>query len=637
MSYYKGNNLFDDKHLHAYVENGEKYVKVGDGFKRVKIEDGTTKYNYELLLRAKEIYHNYSCLIRFDFCLKSILSSYDGTYCDIRNLWNLITAQSGTRHFLAVLMNRLKTTKVNVNSVYKAVKKDLDATEERYARNLKLLYTMLEEYGLKDYVTFIEETTGKTIFEDIFDFYSQHRLDVEDLENKAEKCETLDKLYIEHMFQICEENHFSKGNISDIIKIHIEATKLAEKKLKEEKRQEKINVLNEKRKEIAELTDIELNNAVRNGDTKKYGENILATLVSKLNLLGNKGYYIICVKRDVPYFMHQNGNEATGIRDAILFADRNLANRYLEKYKKEDEYYSVCALSSSDKRTKRAFSVVAKLNTPSHLAYWLNETINQRPSEIVISEKLLSSLKQDLRNGREYVLINDKKEYYGNYINTFSAKATQIKLLTKEDADKWISKDGTLKAYKMNFDNVATDNLIDKVFDKYDNRNFLRGILFARCFNEHKKHGYYVVVYDIRKDMIYFIGENNTLIESSKHLHIYEERPVITLDEQKYLYRIVELEDYTDKYNKIEKSFNDTLAKFHTSVENKNRYILLRCDRLEKSFNVRIMGKNEKFYTDILGNSLKTFDTENEAESYRQTRINEDFPSCNFLYRVKKL
>lgn len=87
MSFYKGNKILEDKHLRAYVEDGEKYVALGQGFKRVKIEDGTTKYNYELLLRAKELRHKYSCLLRFDICVKRILESYGkDTSGDIRNL-----------------------------------------------------------------------------------------------------------------------------------------------------------------------------------------------------------------------------------------------------------------------------------------------------------------------------------------------------------------------------------------------------------------------------------------------------------------------------------------------------------------------------------------------------------------------
>lgn len=534
-----------------------------------------------------------------------------------------------------LLISRLRKTKVNVNSVYKAVKLDLDKTEERYNRNLNLLTMLLEDYGLKEYIDFVEKTTGKTIFEDIFDFFDKHQVDVDELDSKSEQCDTLDGLYVEHIFKICEDNNFSIG-ISDTINIHLESKRLQAEKLDAAKREQKKNTLNAKRREIINQTDIELNDAVRNHNYSKYGETTVKLLIAKLKLLGNKGYYIIGVKQRQANFMFRDGKMVIGLKNLMLFADRELAEQYLNKYKQDGFYYSICVLSCSEQRGKKAFSVVDRMNTPSHLAYWLNETLNQRPSETVISDSLLYILKKDLRNGKEYVLINDNNEYYGDYPKQFSVKPTQIRLLSEDEKDEWLKVDNTLKAYKLTFDNVITDNLMDKIFEKYENGTFMNEKLFTRSFNEYKPKFYYVVVYDIENDRIWYVGNNNTLVDSVNTLYLYEYNPVISLDNTKYIVRVYE-KNYTTRYNTTMELFDSTLREHNTKSKDLLRWTIFRYDKTNDSLS-SIVSANARFLKYSDKNSLYTFATKQEAEEFCNKRLLSVWSSKpQYLYRIRQL
>lgn len=624
--YYKGNSFFNNKHLDAYVQAGEKYVKVGEGYRRVKIADGTTKYNYAFLLRSKELIHKYSCLMRLDFLVKNIMEQTEDSHGDVRNMWNLIMAQNGTRKYLYTLNQRLKTTKVNTQDVYNAIKHDLDSTEERYHRNYELCKTMMRDYGFDGYVDFVEKEKNKSIFEDIFDFYTLHQVDIDAVDSKAEKYDALDSMYIEEMMKFCEERGY-KVEQSEHLLLHRKQQEIVKKQLQQEISAQNKAKKEEKCEQIADRIAAKVSNAIREYDTNAFSKRTLDATLNKLRLLGNIGYYILAIKRSNPLFVCE-GTESKDLYSAIFFRSYELAENWLKDKKDENYYYCINSVIAG-KEIKPVFDYVAGSNKREQIAYWVNSAVNSNYSAMDIGVNCLKYFRRNIGEGKQYLLINEENKFYSD--KGYVEKISKTKLLSMEEAKEVITDD--VKAFKLCYQEVITDKFLSTVFIKYDTLDYgIAKKLFTVCFNNGLKSGYLVLVYDKDLKKVFYLtrdfgtGKLNEacIFKDKPEKEDIEAKLNVGLKEQRYYVEIQQTQDYSEKYDKAMLMFSTALKWIRHKKE--NDFVIMK-----KEGNMIYYFNEGKFYRDY--GRAKTY-TQQDAKAKLSDYIKKH---PNELYCIGKL
>lgn len=635
-NFYKGNNLLANKNLEAYL-NGYEYIKVGQYTKKVPLKGGTTKYNYNFIMETKQLIYDYSCLLRLDFCIKSILSKFDGSDGDISNIWRLIKAQSGTVRFLRLLCDSLKKYKVCTQTVYNTIKADLRITRERYDRNLSLLHNLLKDYGLDEFVDFIERKTGKTIFDNIFDFYNSHNVDVTEIIDDKEKCNLLDNMYIEYMYQIGKENNLDlEKGISERLQISREVRKIAKENLDKEKLRYKLAKRNSKGKELVALNNASLNEAIRNISNNDFSAKTIYNLVTKLKVIGNHGYYVAIVKGNTVYYIKDNKGTTTSIAMALLFADKLEAENFkntLDEYK--DKYYLEVgeAILSLEKKEAQLSMLGSISSNMDNFNNQFNAAINRRPQELCLGRQQVDSILLRLSNKPEencYVL-NKQLNFLCNINNSveYMKKYTKIALYTKEKAE-YIANQYDGKVYEIIFDKEFREETLDNVFMDFDTKIFDDNFIKVHLIEENIEIGYYLVGYDRTINKILYYTKNNKFELNKNLIKIFTKKPNVQNMNNNLCIRCYSVSMTNDLYNDINKKY-DLAANIvlETSlVPVYNKYVILSNNsNLEKDYLSYICLTNNNKFGAIPNRNVKLFDTVEDAENYwsELIRINSSY------------
>lgn len=539
MSYYKGCNILKNQAVDGFLQ-GYEYVKVGEtgGVKKQQLEEGTNKYNYQFLVEVKDLIYSYCCLVRLNCCVKAILGEFKDTsecYDAINTIWGLIKAQSGTVRYLRCLKSSLKLYKIKSNAIYKGIKAELEKTKERYERNKQCVNKILRDYGLDEYIDYIEKECNKTIYEDIFDFFNEHKLDItSEYDNDNDKYTMLDNLYIQHIYEIGRKNNLNlEKGISDNVKIHIANKKRQKELLDKERKEEKRIIFEENCKERVGRVNSDLNDAIRTLNTSNYNINVIKTLVERLKDLGNQGYYISLVKSSNVYFITKDKKETTSIQRAVFFSNKEDAQEFLKELDINEKYYiEICDLFLSlekgqAQKTIVDGSVLGKMNKYNED---LNNALNYKKSNLYLGKIAVENTRDRILNSKNhYYVMKGVKQYVKEYANgkvTYTRSPSVMALYSKEDAELIAE---TLKGYSFEviIEESITDEKIDYELRKYDEGSFDKDFVFSYMYAHNLLRCYYIVVYDRKTNKILYYTLDNTFSSNKYRIRFFETKPVM--------------------------------------------------------------------------------------------------------------
>lgn len=610
MDFYKGNNILNNKNLEDYL-NGVYYDKKGN---KIPLEKGTNQYNYKFLMQTKELIYNYSCLLRLDFCVKNILESQGAENADIYNMWRVIKAQSGTVRFLKTLSKALKTYKIKYQSILNAVKLDLKSTSDRYERNLGYLKMLMQDYGLTNFIKYIEDIKKVTIFDDIFNFFNSNSIDITE-DNDKELCDKYDEMYIQYIYKTCSEHGIElEKEVSEAVKNHVQyRSKLAEQ-AKQLKEQAKEKQKEENGKVLVSKFYRTVNDALLNGGNDVFSDVIIAQFVDKLKLLGNKAYFVAVAHKSRVFYLTEEKKETSSLNKMKLFSTKEEADKFCSEYE-VDYYKEVISLSIGENTKAVNFDITDKLTT---YAYYLNQTINYKYSSVYISDRTITRIRQQLEENPDkcYYIMNDEQEFYDG--KQFS-KLDNVHMYRKVDLNG-INVNELGYLYRFSLDSKVTNLYLTKKFFRYLEKGFKTDFVEQHLIEKNITHGYYVVSWNEKEGTYSYLSYLDTYDHDSDKMKILNEKPEIQSEKGLY-YQIVPCEVSEKRIDLTLKNYIDGVKLLKNKVKG---YVILTNDRgIEAP--IKVLMKRDTFNrvdgcTLAIGNIL-VFQSEQKAEKYWDSLI----------------
>ena len=628
MDFYKGNHILSSKVLAAYLD-GVYYDKQGH---KIPLEKGTNQYNYKLLMQTKELIYNYSCLLRLDFCVKNILESFGAENSDIYNIWRIVKAQSGTVRFLKTLSSALKTYKIKYNSILNAVKKDLDSTTERYTRNLGYLKMLMQDYGLTNFIKYVEDIKKVSIFDDIFNFFNSNSIDITE-DNTKEVYDKYDEMYIQYIYKTCKEKGIAlEEEVSDAVKTHVQYRA----KLAEERKQLNEDIKEKQKEESGKVVVSKLyhtvNDALLNGGNDTFSDVIITKFIDKLKLLGNKGYFVVIAHKSRVFYLTEDKKETASLNKLKLFATKEEADKFCLDY--ESKYYKeVVSLSIGKKEKAINFDITDELKK---YAYYLNQALNYKYTAVHISDRALLKIRQQLFEDSDkcYYIMKEQKFYDGEHFS----RLEDVHLYKKDELkDINVKELGYLS--KFSLDSKVTDLYLNKKFYLYLEKGFKTDFFEQHLIEQNLTHGYYVVSWNEKEGTYSYLSYLNTFERDSDKIKIFKDKPEMKSENGIY-YQVVPCNVNEEKVNETLENYKQgTKELFYKYMV--QGYVITTND-MAISGPIKVLTKQGTFHNidirqKIKWNSILTFPSAEKAEEYWDSLIREKpnmYKRTHRVYRV---
>lgn len=348
MSFYKGcNGIYESGMIISDFIDG----KVFNPVTRIKepAAKNPNKYSQWLECQFRRLIPEFGKIIMTEYVmidLSNLCVNDTATVQGLaRNLYHIASAQAKTRNFCKIMCTALSTYAVDSKPLFKAIKTDLEKTQERAERNKQLTNEFAEDCGLSEMAEYIRQTKGISIYDDISTF----------MENKCKGCLSSDtpldeekfslfrQQYIASLIDIAEKNGIPMlDHAADDAKRHHakrQAMALEEKaEHDEEKRQEKL-----KSTEIMiNSTLSDLQNSIDNGiGTGKFKTSHYVKYLSHLTDMlscGKKVFFSFIIIGSGIRYISTEGEPAVSMAKCALSYDRDiisgLAAKAAAKYPK---------------------------------------------------------------------------------------------------------------------------------------------------------------------------------------------------------------------------------------------------------------------------------------------------------------
>ena len=629
MNFYKGNNILNNKNLSAYLQ-GVYYDKRGN---KIPLEKGTNKYNYEFLMQTKELIYNYSCLLRLDFCVKHIVESMGAENTDVYNMWHIITAQTGTVRFLRTLSKALKTYKIQYSSILNAIKKDLEQTTERYERNLEYLKMFMQDYGLTDFIKYVEDIKKVSIFEDIFNFFNNNCIDITG-DNDKEIYDKYDEMYIQYIYKTCKEHGIAlEEEMSQKVKTHLQYRKKVAEEVKQLKEAKKEKEKEENGKIVVSKFYHAVNDALLSGGNSDFRDVIIARFVDKLKLCGNVGYFVVIAHKSTVYYLTEDKTETSSLNKVKLFATEEEANKFCLEY--ESKYYKeVVSLSIGKKEKAVNFDITDELKK---YAYYLNQAINYKYTSVHIADRAILRIRQKLKEDSDkcYYIMNKEYKFYDG--QKFS-NIWDVHLYKKEELNGINVKElGYI--YKFTLDSKVTDLYLDKKFYIYLEKGFKTSFIEQHLIEQNLTQGYYVVSWNEKEGTHSYLSYLNTFDSNSDKMKIFKNKPEIKSENDIY-YKVVPCNVSENKVKETLENYKQGTKELFYKYKVKG-YVIVTND-MSIIGPIKVLTEQGTFNKidnrqKIKWNTILTFSSAEQAEEYWNSLIKKKptmYKRTHRVYRV---
>ncbi len=348
VNFYSGCNIVKNYTLDNYTDGYYFDKKLGQ---RVPISKGVNKYNKQFLIQLSDLNMQFFGLLRADSIMVKLLKMHEQTYHgDLNTLYNLMRAQGGTIRYNKLLKQALKTYEIRKQVIYDAIKDDLDKQGDRVKRNKRLLDELMTDFGFESLKEFIQNTTGRSIVDDIIQFSldNNKNFDFKSLSSDKETAnaeinayyDKLDNEYIDYILKTAEQQGIELfKQISSSLEHHHNVREQMQIERKQREQKYKQEVKEQKTTQLINIDNVELNKLINDeevlahyayytsDDNNRYYKGLSGKTVTNIRKLvdtvGGMGYYIaICKAKTVNYIaVNRFNNSELKVTTSVLKAD----------------------------------------------------------------------------------------------------------------------------------------------------------------------------------------------------------------------------------------------------------------------------------------------------------------------------
>lgn len=317
------NSALDDK-TDAFLK-GKVYTKDANGVRYLtNAEPGATKKNSEYIRKFNDLYSKFGVLICTEYSFIRILklcqhNSWTGA---VGNLYNIVTAQKGTRQYIYLIKEALKKYKVNTTSIIAMLDEKYSVTLDRLNRNKEFLNEFANEAGLGQVIKNIESKYSTNLFEYLDGLFTDYTENYDTSDTLAER----DVKFTEYAAdKLMSEARDAGIDIIGCVTLASEMAKGESERKARESREALSKAREDKyREEFKQRVSTEvasMMNSYRKGSPT--GGMTWDSLYKLINLFrelnGKPVYYVMCAKRVSPIYWNSDKGTVGAFSSASLF------------------------------------------------------------------------------------------------------------------------------------------------------------------------------------------------------------------------------------------------------------------------------------------------------------------------------